>query len=191
MGLLKNDNSNRNTIKGKLGSILSILDNIASDKAIQLIDWFISQSEYADKYYNNKRFHKLPDDIKRGDIVLVEFGINIHPELSDDGTNFHFGLVWGQQGQNFIILPITKRQQPESNKYAVNLGIIEGMPVRTDAYLKIDAIRSVSVRRIHRIREQEKGKIVLSDEKLLKKVSDVFYEYFVLETSKKVVDKTE
>ena len=52
------------------------------------------------------------------------------------------------------------------------------MPDSVDTYAKIDAIRSVSIRRIQRIKEQKEGKITISDPDVLKKVKDVFLAYF-------------
>ena len=46
--------------------------------------------------------------MKQGDIVIVDFGINIIQNLDDD-TNGHFALIWGQQGHNFIVIPLTKK----------------------------------------------------------------------------------
>lgn len=170
-----------NAIKGKFGTSLGFLQEIDAGLAIQMVDWFNVKCKYAYKEENRKKFQKLPDDMKQGDIVLAEMGINIHPELSDYETDKHFVLIWGQQGQNFIVIPLTKHPQPLSNKYAVNLGTIEGLPNHTISYAKLDAIRSISVRRIHRINEQPNGKITLTDTNLLSKINMVFISNFIYE----------
>lgn len=180
MGLLKNNISMRNSIKGKLSTILSFIDEIDENIANDLVNWFIKQAEHYDKHINKKRFHKLPDNISRGDIVLADLGMNIHPELSDSGTDKHFVLIWGQQGQNFIVIPLTKHPQPAYNNYGVNLGKIAGLPTDNDTYAKIDAIRSISIRRIHRIKEQPNGKIVISDIALLESISNIFETQFII-----------
>lgn len=179
MSKLKYNQDIVNSIKGKLGTSIEYLKEIESSLAVQMVDWFNVKCIYAYKKENRMGFQKLPDDMKKGDIVLAEMGINIHPELSDNGTDKHFVLIWGQQGQNFIVIPLTKHPQPESNKYAVNLGKIDGLPENIDSYAKLDAIRSMSVRRIHRIGEQPKGKITLTDINLLNKINMIFITQFI------------
>lgn len=186
MKLLKNNQSTRNSIKGKLSTIVSILDEIDEQVAIELVGWMLDLSQHYNNYFTKKKLHKLPNNIGRGDIVLANLGMNIHPELSDVGTDQHFVLIWGQQGLNFIVIPLTKKPQPVDNKFAVNLGIISGLPVKVDTYAKIDAIRSISLRRINRIKEYTDGKITLTDFSILNKISLVFYEYFLIKNEKTI-----
>jgi uncharacterized protein YifN (PemK superfamily) len=179
MGILKQDIEIRNSIKGKLASIVSELDEVESLDALKMIDWYLDKSKYYKKALNKERFQRLPDNMNKGDIVLVDYGININPEFGDNNTIYHFGLIWAQQGHNFIIIPLTKKEQPKSNKLGVNLGKIKGLPKNDDTYAKIDAIKSVSIRRIKRLKEQSSGKITITDKDVLKKISDVFLQYFV------------
>ncbi len=109
--------------------------------------------------------------MERGDIVLVQLGMNISPELSDDGTGKHFCMIWKQQGLNFIIIPLTKHPQ-NKNKLSVDLGIIPNMPGGIHTYAKIDAIRSVSLHRLFRIKGLHDGKIQTSKD-LQDKISDL------------------
>ncbi|NLP14869.1 MAG: type II toxin-antitoxin system PemK/MazF family toxin [Clostridium sp.] len=178
MSSLKDNSKVINSLKGKLSSIISELQDIECNIATKIVDWYLEKSKYYRKHYAGGRLQALPNNMKQGDIVIVNFGINIIPEFSDDDTNGHFALIWGQQGHNFIVIPLTKKKQPKENKYGVNLGEIEGMPDSVDTYAKIDAIRSVSIRRIQRIKEQKEGKITISDPDVLKKVKDVFLAYF-------------
>ncbi len=99
---------------------------------------------------NNLLFQRYPVNMKRGDIVLVQLGMNIFPELSDDNTGRHFGMIWAQQGQNFIVIPLTKHSQT-ANRLSAELGIIPNMPNGVITYAKIDTIRSVSIRRLYKI----------------------------------------
>mgnify|MGYP003328324422 CR=1 FL=1 len=64
----------------------------------------------------------------------------------------------------------------------LDLGIINGLndDSLTKSYLKLDAIRSVSKRRIGRMPNKEHGKLKLSKEQL-DKVKDHIYNYFVKE----------
>lgn len=175
---LKNDINKRNVVLGRLQDILNNLDAIESTKAENLVDWFVKKSEYYNKIHNKLLFQKYPNNIKRGDIVLVEFGMNIAPELSDDNTGKHFGLIWNQQGQNFIVIPLTKHAQPPSNKLSVNLGIIPGMPNGVITYAKLDAIRSVSIRRLFRIQGLPNGKLSINQQ-IQDKISNAILKEFV------------
>ena len=174
---LKNDKVRRGVIEAKLQDVLNNLDNINCKKAEKLVDWFVEKSDYYNKIENNLLFHKYPKDMKRGDIVLVQLGMNIFPELSDDDTGKHFGMIWTQQGQNFIIIPLTKHPQSSNRLYA-HLGIIPDMPNGVDTYAKIDAMRSVSIRRLYRIQGLPGGKIETSLE-LQNKISNVILKEFV------------
>lgn len=184
---LKKDIRKRNIVRKRLQDILKNLDNINSGKAEKLVDWFVEKSDYYNKIENNLLFHQYPDNMKRGDIVLVQLGMNIFPELSDDDTGKHFGMIWTQQGQNFIIIPLTKHPQSSNRLYA-HLGIIPNMPNGVDTYAKIDAMRSVSIRRLYRIQGLPGGKIETSLE-LQNKVSNVILKEFV-GYEKFFVDKT-
>lgn len=184
--ILKNNTNKRNIVLGKLQDILNNLDNIDARKAEKLVDWFVEKSSYYNKIENNLLFQRYPNNMKRGDIVLVQLGMNIFPELSDDDTGKHFCMIWAQQGQNFIVIPLTKHQQ-NANKLSADLGVIPDMPNGVNTYAKIDAIRSVSIRRLHKIQGLTDGKIVTSKE-LQDKISNVILKEFV-GFDKFVVDK--
>jgi uncharacterized protein YifN (PemK superfamily) len=168
----------QNSLKGKLASILSELKYVESRDADKIISWYLVKSKYFKKIFNNEHGNKYPDDMKRGDIVLLDSGINISPEFSDYDTKKHFVMIWCQQGQNFIVIPLTKTPQ-NKNKLGVNLGIINGLPENTDTYAKIDAIKSISIRRINRIKEYQLGKITITDAKILNKINAKILNYFV------------
>ena len=174
---LRNNINKRNIILGKLKNILNNLDNVDSRKAENLIDWFVEKSSYYNKIENNLLFQRYPSNMQRGDIVLVQLGMNIFPELSDDNTGKHFCMIWAQQGQNFIIIPLTKHSQ-NGNRLSVDLGVIPNMPNGINTYAKIDAIKSVSIRRLYRIQGLIDGKIVTSKE-LQDKISNVIIKELV------------
>lgn len=174
---LKNDINRKNVILGKFQDIINNLDQIDSRKAENLTDWFVQKSAYYNKIENNLLFQKYPVNMKRGDIVLVQLGMNIFPELSDENTGKHFGMIWAQQGQNFIIIPLTKHPQT-TNRLSVELGIIPNMPNSVMTYAKIDAIRSVSIRRLYKIQGMPDGKIETCVE-LQNKISNIILKEFV------------
>ena len=174
---LKDDANRRGNVLSKLQNILNNLDNIDAGKANRLVEWFVEKTSYYNKIENNLLFQRYPNEMQRGDIVLVQLGMNIFPELSDDDTGKHFCMIWAQQGQNFIIIPLTKHQQ-NSNKLSADLGVIPNMPNGVNTYAKIDAIRSVSIRRLYRIQGLTDGKIVTSKE-LQDKISNVILKEFI------------
>lgn len=162
-----------------MASIVSELYNVDSDKAVFLTDWLLEKTKYYRKHLLRERFNKLPNKMKRGDIVWVQFGINIGDELSDDGTDGHFALIWGQQGFMFIVIPLSK--QPRTDDYTVNLGIINGLPENGNTYAKLDNIRSISIRRIRRIREQPDGKVTITDPGKLQMIKDAMTNIFLID----------
>ena len=184
---LETDTNKRTIIENKLHSILTHLDNIEAKKAENLVDWFVEKSKYYNKIENNKLFQRHPDDMQRGDIVLVQFGMNIFPELSDDDTGKHFAMIWARQGLNFIVIPLTKHFY--NSRLVVDLGIIPNMPNGINTYAKIDAIRSVSMNRIFRIQGFQNGKITTSNE-IQNKISNLFLKEFI-NFDKFLIDKSQ
>lgn len=158
--LLKDDKSKHSLVKSILSSIFSTLLTVDSEEALRLYKWLSIESEYKKRHYNKENFPKLPKDLKRGDIVWVQFGINIGDELSDDDKDGHFAIIWNQQGFVFNIIPLSSDKK-YFNSCAVNLGILSGLPINGDSYAKIDMMRSIHIRRIRRISGIPNGKIEL------------------------------
>ena len=175
MALLKDNQNKRNELKGKLDTVFSNMLDLTIEKAELFIDWCMDKSALYNKALLKKPYPKLPNNIGRGDIVMCELGINVPPEFGNDGTGRHFVVVWSQQGHNFVIIPITKQRPPESNVHTIELGSIDGMPAECN-YAKLDAIRTVSIRRLGRVIGQPNGKIVNADvrEKINKAILDLF-----------------
>ncbi|MDY2575561.1 MAG: type II toxin-antitoxin system PemK/MazF family toxin [Bacilli bacterium] len=100
-------------------------------------------------------------------MVWIEFGINVGTELSDYKTKGHYGVVWNVDLGNVVVIPLSSRETTGS-ELTYDLGIIEGLNEKEDthSYLKIDAIRSISKRRIGRMNNKESGKITLSNDKI-------------------------
>ena len=180
MVILKDDSDALSTIKGKLASIISELNEVDSAKAVELCDWYLEKAKHFKKHEKKERFQKLPNDMKRGDIVWVHMGINIGDEFSDHSTNGHYGLIWGQQGFMFQVIPLSKQGGIKSNTFIVDLGKIPGLP-DNNTFAKLDNIRAVSIRRIKRIPGQPNGKIDLNlfDPTLITKINDTVKLKFV------------
>lgn len=176
MSLLKNDQNKRNELKGKLDTVFSNMLDLSVDKADLFITWCMDKSALYNKALLKKQYPKLPNNVQRGDIVMCELGINVPPEFGNDGTGRHFVIVWGQQGHNFIIIPITKQEPPKENVHTIKLGKITGMPAECN-YAKLDAIRTVSIRRLGRISGQKDGKITNNDVRL--KINKAILDLFV------------
>lgn len=157
------------------------LINLDPDLSLQYLLWLEKKTIYFRQSVLKVSYGSQPDDIKRGDIVWVEFGVNVGNELSDVFTKGHYALVWAVDLGNVVVIPLTSRNSYNS-MLCLDLGIIQGLndDCLTKSYLKLDAIRSVSKRRIGRMPNKPKGKITLSETKL-DKVKNHIFNYFVRE----------
>ena len=117
-------------------------------------------------YIKEMWYGKQPDDLSRGDIVWVEFGINVGTELSDYATKGHYAVVWAVDLGNVIVIPLTSKSSPGSS-LTYELGVIPNLVHENESnisYLKLDAIRSISKRRIGRMPGKDGGKVKLKEE---------------------------
>lgn len=139
---------------------MQILKDVEADDAFELISWFVDKANYLVAHKNRGRFSNLPQKMERGDIVWVQFGINVGDEFSDFKTDGHFAMYWAQNGFQIIVIPLSaEERKPDKNDFIVNLGQVEGLPKGKDTYAKVDMIRAVSLRRIKRINSLDSGKI--------------------------------
>lgn len=162
-----------------LKNIKKNLMNIEPNLAMQYLIWLDKQTVYFKDSVLKSGYGLQPDNLKRGDIIWVEFGINIGTELSDVFTKGHYALVWQVDLGNVVVIPLTSRNSYNS-PLCLNLGIINGLNDEnpTSSYLKLDAIRSISKRRIARIPNTAKGKIEL-DSNRIRLVKRHIYTYFI------------
>ena len=162
-----------------LKNIKKNLSNIDPNLAMQYLLWIDKQTNYFKDSILKNGYGLQPDNLKRGDIVWAEFGINIGTELSDVFTKGHYALVWQVDLGNVVVIPLTSRNSYNS-PLCLNLGIIRGLndETPTNSYLKLDAIRSISKRRIARIPNTVNGKIEL-DYKRIMLIKKHIYTYFI------------
>ena len=161
-------------INTTLKNIENKLSNIDSEVAEEYIEWIDKKTTYLKQSLDRSGYGPQPDDLKRGDIVWVEFGINVGTELSDHQTKGHYAIVWAVDLGNVIVIPLSSRPAPGSC-LTYDVGVIEGLVeegVNYKSYLKLDAIRSVSKRRIGRMPGKCGGKVTI-DQKLLNTVQDI------------------
>ena len=161
-------------INTTLKNIENKLNNIDSEVAEEYIEWIDKKTTYLKQSLDRSGYGPQPDDLKRGDIVWVEFGINVGTELSDHQTKGHYAIVWAVDLGNVIVIPLSSRPAPGSC-LTYDVGVIEGLVeegVNYKSYLKLDAIRSVSKRRIGRMPGKCGGKVTI-DQKLLNTVQDI------------------
>ena len=104
-----------------------------------------------------------------GDVIWVEFGINIGTELSDYNTKGHYAVVILVSLGNLVVIPLTSKENNDS-LFCFDLGYIPELNKEKDyhSYLKLDAIRSISKRRVGRMVNKEKGKVHLSNQTMKK-----------------------
>lgn len=165
---------NKKRINSVLKSIEMKLNNIDSEVAEEYIEWIDRKTTYLKQSLDRSGYGPQPDDLKRGDIVWVEFGINVGTELSDHQTKGHYAIVWAVDLGNVIVIPLSSRPAPGSC-LTYDVGVIEGLVqegVDYRSYLKLDAIRSISKRRIGRMPGKNGGKVTL-DDKLLTKIQNL------------------
>ncbi len=155
--ILKEDIKTRQKAKGDIATILGILDDLPSDDAVAFIKWMSRKASMYRDAILYASYPILPENMQRGDIVLCDLGVNIPHEFSDRETGKHFVLFWAQQGHNAIVIPITSKRAEENNQFIVSIGAVAGLP-EDENYVKLDAIRSVSLRRISRIHGFSSGK---------------------------------
>jgi len=161
-------------------SISKKLANIDEELAIEYLSWLDKKTTYFRSSIEKTGYGAQPDQLKRGDIVWVEFGINVGTELSDYKTKGHYALVWAIDLGNVIVIPLSSRDAPGS-EMTFDIGVIKelnyGLESETHSYLKLDAIRSISKRRVSRMSGFEHGKISLSDEmiSLVSKVIEITF----------------
>ena len=161
---------NKKNIKEKTKKIFSSIENNLSsldeEFALEYLSWLDKKTMYIKKTYLKEGYKAQPDNLTRGDIVWCEFGINVGAELSDYKTKGHYALVWMIDLGNVVVIPLTS-QKPNGNDLSFDIGIIEGLNEKENhSYLKLDAIRSVSKRRIGRINNKIGGKVSLSQDKI-------------------------
>ena len=164
-----------------LKNIRKNLINLDPDLTLQYLSWLEKKTMYFRQSVLKVSYGSQPDDIKRGDVVWAEFGVNVGNELSDVFTKGHYALVWAVDLGNVVVIPLTSRNSYNS-MLCLDLGIIEGLNEAETghSYLKLDAIRSISKRRIGRMTSKPQGKLSLSEEQL-NKVKNHIYNYFVKE----------
>jgi uncharacterized protein YifN (PemK superfamily) len=165
---------NKKRINILLKNIENKLNNINYEVAEEYIEWIDRKTTYLKQSLDRTGYGPQPDDLKRGDIIWVEFGINVGTELSDHQTKGHYAIVWAVDLGNVIVIPLSSRPAPGSC-LTYDVGVIEGLVeegVNYKSYLKLDAIRSVSKRRIGRMPNKCGGKVTI-DQKLLNTVQDI------------------
>ena len=162
------DKAKQKDAKHAFNSIYKKLSSIDSEIAGEFIAWLDKKATYFKESINKSGYNTQPDNIKRGDIVWVEFGINVGTELSDFNTKGHYALVWAVDLGNIVVIPLSSRDAIGSN-LTFDIGVIPELnedDSDTHSYLKLDAIRSISKRRIARMIGREDGKITLSKENI-------------------------
>lgn len=187
---LKEDENTKSRIKGMLSSVVSNLSELDSSYALEFSKWLLKKSDYARRHILRERFPALPQNMKRGDIVWVEFGMNIGDELSDQYKDGHYAMIWAQQGFVFTVFPLASSEDKSFNDCAVNIGKVNHLPGDGDSYLKVDMIRTVSIRRIRKLNNVRGGKVSIEDKEILKRINNKIIDKLVIDFEKGV-DKNE
>lgn len=140
------------------------LSGVKYEVAKEYLEWIDKKTTYFKESIDKVGYKTQPDNLQRGDVVWAEFGINIGTELSDFNTRGHYALVWCIDLGNLVVIPLSSRDAPGS-ALTYDLGNIPELGEEgAHSYLKLDAIRSISKRRIARMPGRKGGKVTLSDE---------------------------
>ena len=161
-------------INSTLKSIETKLSNIDIEVAEEYIEWIDRKTTFLKQSIERSGYGPQPDDLKRGYIIWVEFGINVGTELSDHQTKGHYAIVWAVDLGNVIVIPLSSRPAPGSC-LTYDVGVIDGLVeegVNYRSFLKLDSIRSISKRRIGRMPGKCGGKVTI-DNKLLNTIQDI------------------
>ena len=105
----KDYNESRKKIVSSFYSIEKKLANIDYVVAEEYLDWIDRKTTFFRQSFEKSGYGPQPDDLKRGDIIWVEFGINIGTELSDIFTKGHYALAWQVDLGNVVVIPLTSR----------------------------------------------------------------------------------
>jgi hypothetical protein len=205
------DSSNKSVSRGILNALWSELLDVDENYAETYLRWCLNKLKINKQHQEELRLkrernnattedkkkeltlkikaisHKnLPKNISKGDIVHVNFGINLGDELSDIDYNNkpltgHYGIVLGQKGFMFLIVPITSQAQRVEPKMTLK---DLGLPgTTTESHVAFAKMRCVHIRRIQRIHSLPEGKKTLSPE-LLKELEEKVLEFWSLNPPK-------
>ena len=143
------------------------LENINQELTEEYVSWLERKTDFFLESIEKHGYQTQPDDLIPGDIVWVEFGINVGTELSDFKTKGHYAIVIALDLGNVVVIPLSSRDSHSALTF--DLGVIDGFNNKNQhSFLKIDAIRSVSKRRIRRMQGKTNGKISIDKETFLK-----------------------
>lgn len=146
-------------------SIEKKLKGIDKKVVNEYLDWLDTKTTFFADSLHKKSYRPQPDNIVPGDIIWVEFGINIGAELSDYNTKGHYAVVILVSLGNLVVIPLTSKENSDS-LFCFDLGYIPDLSKDKEyhSYLKLDAIRSISKRRVGRMLNKENGKVHLSNQ---------------------------
>ena len=73
----------------------------------EYLDWLDTKTTFFADSLQKKSYRPQPDNIMPGDVIWVEFGINIGTELSDYNTKGHYAVVILVSLGNLVVIPLT------------------------------------------------------------------------------------
>lgn len=76
----------------------------------EYLDWLDTKTTFFADSIKRKSYRPQPDNITTGDVIWVEFGINIGTELSDYNTKGHYAVVLLVSLGNLVVIPLTSKE---------------------------------------------------------------------------------
>ena len=99
------------------------LKNTDQELAEEYVSWLERKTDFFLESIEKQGYQTQPDDLSVGDIVWVEFGINVGTELSDYKTKGHYAVVIALDLGNVIVIPLSSRDSHSALTF--DLGVIE------------------------------------------------------------------
>ncbi len=154
----------RKKTRDVLKKIEQKLSSADPELAEEYIGWLDRKTDFFVESLEKQGYQTQPDDLTIGDVVWVEFGINVGTELSDYKTKGHYAVVVALDLGNVVVIPLSSREGTHS-ALTFDIGVINGLNRENQhSFLKVDAIRSISKRRIGRMQGKSGGKLSLEPE---------------------------
>lgn len=117
---------------------------MAIRKIAEQADWIKRQLEYS--IYSMS--HKVKYNLKKGDILEIDWGVNVNAEFS----NRHYGVVLVDSNEHnplVLVCPLKSNHNGAHPKSDIDLGMVEGLKYSSSTLAVINQIRMIDKLRIY------------------------------------------
>ncbi|AWG44367.1 hypothetical protein BEH_26680 (plasmid) [Priestia filamentosa] len=186
MGLLRDNETKKQTVKDKTKNLFSELLDCDEDYAIKLIDWYLEKTKTNKKNIEEteirkqikalngktdqesadsrrKLYKNLNPTLPRNHPRTINKGdvlyVNYGQGYGAEISNGHYGVVLKRKGSNYLVAPLTKTQQPDAGNTMIlrNLGLpAKGNQTVQIGYVNFGQVKFVHYRRLEKVRGTNK-----------------------------------